>query len=321
MSALRAAAAALLLAACAPARDPAPGDELAAVAAELTALAGGLGPRSAPAFRSILERAVADDAYRCLPSPRAVFSSRAPEGERLITGVMPHYGFFDGPMRYRVRRDRDGWEVSVTLALTLPPEGGRVELPDCGLARELAGEADLASVGAVCTGTPYADSGSLSACPGSGTFSLPATRRNLRALLARWSREAPVAWNRDAARHGLGVRYRFSFVEASEVSPGRADIALPLSLTCGRTPYFASLRSGWSTPILAHEVGHVLGLLDEYEALSGLSPLYPKKAFAGAEISRMALSMREDTRFLPIHHYLVLRRAFCAEPRPTRPLP
>lgn len=321
MSALRAAAAALSLAACAPARDPAPGDDLAAVAAELDALAGGLGPRSAAAFRAILERAVADDAYRCLPSPRAVFSAAAPEGERLITGVMPHYGFFDGPMRYRVRRDRQGWEVSVTLALELPPDAARMELPDCGLARELAGPADLASIGAVCAGTPYADAGSLEACPGSGTFSVPATRAAMRALLARWSREAPVAWNRDAARHGLPVRYRFAFTEAAEVAPRQADLALPLSLTCGRTPYFASLRSGWSTPILAHEVGHVLGLLDEYEALSGLSRLYPKKAFAGAEASRMALSMREDTRFLPIHHYLVLRRYFCPEPRAEGPLP
>jgi hypothetical protein len=194
-------------------------------------------------------------------------------------------------------------------------------LPDCGLARELAGDADPASLGAVCTGTPYAESGSLEACPKSGHFSLPATRRAMRALLARWTREAPVAWNRDAARHGLPVRYRFSFVEEGEVSPGRADITLPLSLTCGRTPYFASLRSGWSTPILAHEVGHFLGLLDEYEALSGISRFYPKKAFAGAEISRMGLSMREDTRFLPIHHYLVLRRYFCAEPRPGAALP
>jgi hypothetical protein len=25
--------------------------------------------------------------------------------------------------------------------------------------------------------------------------------------------------------------------------------------------------------------------------------------------------MREETRVLPLHHYLVLRRAFCPEPR------
>jgi hypothetical protein len=79
------------------------------------------------------------------------------------------------------------------------------------------------------------------------------------------------------------------------------------------------MRTGWSLPVVAHEVGHLLGLLDEYEALSGIVRCYPKTPFRGAEISRMGLSMREDTRLLPIHHYLVLRRFFCAEPASVDP--
>lgn len=161
---------------------------------------------------------------------------------------------------------------------------------------------------------PYSLAGSLSACPGSGTFLLPAARPFMRALLHRWSREAASYYNRDAAYFGLPVRYTFDFRPADEVA-GPVDLRVPLSTTCGRTPYFSAFRSGWSLPIVAHEVGHVLGLLDEYEALSGLSSAYPKKPFAGAEISRMGLSMREETRVLPLHHYLVLRRAYCATPR------
>jgi len=187
-----------------------------------------------------------------------------------------------------------------------------MELPDCALPRELA------AADATCRGTPYSASPAPEACPGSGTFTIPATRAAMRALLARWSREAPAYYNRDAAYFGLPVRYRFTFVDAAEIGPGQADIVLPLALTCGRTPYFASFRSGWSLPVVAHEVGHVLGLLDEYEAFSGITRLYPKTPFPGAEISRMGLSMREGTRVLPLHHYLVLRRFFCPPPRPVR---
>ena len=111
------------------------------------------------------------------------------------------------------------------------------------------------------------------------------------------------------------MRYDFTSSPPADEIPGRADLAVPLSRTCGRTPYFSAFRSGWSLPIVAHEVGHVLGLLDEYETFSGLIPAYPKTPFPGAEVSRMGLSMREETLILPLHHYLVLRRAFCPEPR------
>jgi hypothetical protein len=202
------------------------------------------------------------------------------------------------------------------VAVELPPEGGTMELPDCVLAHELAGEGgDLAAIGAVCRGTPYSAAGSLDACPGSGTFSLPATRVAMRALLRRWSRDAAAYYDRDAAAFGLPVRYAFTFLPEDEVGPGLADLRVPLAITCGRTPYFASFRSGWSLPIVAHEVGHILGLLDEYETFSGIVPCYPKTPFPGAEVSRMGLSMREGTRVLPLHHYLVLRRYFCPAPR------
>ena len=286
------------------------------IATELDRLAGGLTIAHAATFRSILETTLAEDPYVCRPAVGDVFFGAAPEGERLVVGVMPHYGFFFGPMRYGVRRRAAAWEVTVTSAVDLPAEGGTMELPDCVIAEELAGAGrDVAAIGATCSGTPYAASGSLDACPGSGVFTVPATRRAMRALLARWSREAPAYWDRDAAAFGIPVRYRFAFVDADDVPPHRADLRVPLSTTCGRTPYFASFRSGWSLPIVAHEVGHVLGLLDEYETWSGITPLYPKTPFPGAEVSRMGLSMKEETRVLPLHHYLVLRRWFCPEPR------
>ncbi len=71
--------------------------------------------------------------------------------------------------------------------------------------------------------------------------------------------------------------------------------------------------------MLAHEVGHWLGLLDEYEMLSGIAGFYPKTPFPGAEVSRMGLSMKRETVVLPLHHYLVLRRYFCPEPESRDP--
>ncbi len=288
-------------------------DSLDAVDAELTALSDGLTAPHRATFRAILEDTIDKDPYVCRPSPRAVFFGPAPDGERGIAGELPHYGFFFGPMHYRIAHRSAGavgrWKVKVTIAIEPPTGAVDLELPDCDLVREAGGDEGR------CSGTPYSASPKTEACPGSGSFALTATPAHVRALLGRWSREAERYYTRDARAFGLPIDYDFDFVLAEGGPPLGADLCVPLSPTCGRTPYFSAFRSGWSLPIVAHEVGHVLGLLDEYEAFSGLSPLYPKTPFAGAEVSRMGLSMREGTRVLPLHHYLIVRRYFCAEPR------
>ena len=92
------------------------------VAGELEAMSiPFLGPRGHPeTFRAILADTIDKDAYLCMPSPRALFfgdASVVPDGERVIRGVMPHYGFFFGPMSYLVRRRAGRWEVSVRVAV------------------------------------------------------------------------------------------------------------------------------------------------------------------------------------------------------------
>lgn len=268
----------------------------------------------AETFSAILAQALGEDPHLCLPHPDRVFDL-GPDGwreagTRLVRSRVPHYGFFHGPVRYGVQRARAAWRVSAYV-LVHSEWGGELELAGC--------EAPADGPGGSCEGVAYADAPGTDVCPASGTFRAPRTREAVRALLARWSTDVEELYNRDAARFGLPVSYDFEFALSGELHDmPRVDVELPLEPTCGRTPYFASLRSGWSTPILAHEMGHWLGLIDEYEMLSGIVAAYPKTPFPGAEISRMGLSMKRGTVLLPIHHYLVLRRFYCAA-SPTDP--
>ena len=260
-------------------------------------------------FRGILADAIAKDAYVCLPRPREVFFGEVAEGERAIVGQMPHYGLFFGPMSYRVGRSGGRWRVRLLVAVVPPDPREMLELPDCAM----SGEVDEATA---CAEDRERET-TLEVCPPRARGLARATPRTVDALLGRYSREVAAYWSRDALAEGLPIDYDFEFRRAETADPSRVDMALPLVTTCGRTPYFSSLRSGWSLPIVAHEMGHVLGLLDEYETFSGM--FYPKTPFPGAEVSRMGLSMREATRVLPVHHYLVLRRWFCPSPGETTP--
>ena len=276
--------------------------------AELEALSESWVALNRETFSNILEHALAVDEFVCTPEPNRVFFGDTPAGVRLIRGSMPHYNFYYGPMQYSVRRQTGAWHVGASIAVQLPELSGRMELPDCSLAPKLDGAVE-------CSGQPFTSSRSRDVCPSVGHFTAPVTRHNVHVLLRHWTEHVSDYYNRDAHAQRLPLVYEFEFipVEAGQ-APVMASLVVPLATTCGRTPYFHAMRSGWSLPILAHEIGHVLGLLDEYEMFSGIFEFYPKTPFAGAERSRMGLSMREESQVLPLHHYLVLRRYFCPEP-------
>jgi hypothetical protein len=287
----------LLVSACQPSRT------ITVVSRELTHMAH-IAPRDAAHWDELLDDNVSKDAPRCLPPVSEVFAAPpGPSLERRIETSMPHYGWVRGPVLYRVGV-RDGmWRVALNIALDPSAVGASeiLELPDCKAPLD----------GMTCEGTPYEDDRGVDACPGSGRFRAPATRANLRLMLRRWSRDAEAYFNRDAEQFGIPVRYDFELFLSDDAGERSVDMRTPLWLSCGRTPYFTALRSGWSMPVLAHELGHFLGLLDEYEALSGIFSFYPKTPFAGSEGSRMGLSMKKHTLLFPMHHYLVLRRYHC----------
>lgn len=282
--------------------------ELARIQSQLEARSPSWVAEHRPTFESILAQGLAVDSYHCMPFPDDVFFGDTAVGTRVIWGEVPHYGVVWGPMHYRVTRATEGWLVQVRYAVD-PPSSDTLELPDCKLSESVPEM--------TCEGAPYSTSDSVDACPKVGAFRAPNTRASVDALLVQWSREVEEYYNRDAKSQGLPIRYDFEFQRASEGVA--SDIHLPLSSSCGRTPYFVSVRSGWSLPVLAHEVGHVMGLVDEYEMFSGIVGFYPKTPFLGAEKSRMGLSMRESSVVLPLHHYLILRRYFCPEPSSRDP--
>ena len=295
---------------CAVSRAPATPGSLGSIAGELDALAGPEVRSYGAVFRSVLEDALDKDEFVCAPTPHDVFFSRAPEGARVIRGAMPHYGVWFAPMRYEVRRGAGAWRVAVNVRVEPPPEGALLELPDCAL----AGRVDGPRAG------PRARAGESEApiCPSSRVFAARATTRTVQALLERWSTEVERYFNRDAAAFGLPVTYDFEFFLDEDARGRRVDLSLPLATTCGRTPYFAAASSGWSLPVLAHEMGHVLGLLDEFEDVGemlGIAYTSP----SGLELSRMGESRTEASMVLPLHHYLVLRRFFCPEPAAADP--
>jgi hypothetical protein len=292
-----------------PASDGGPA-AVGAISGELNGMAGpDLGSYHA-VFDAVLSDALDKDPYVCAPTPRSVFFGAAPEGARVIRGSMPHYGLYFGPMGYLVRRVGDAWRVEVNVAVEPPPGDATLLLPDCALEGQLDGELACNE-----PDEPYAWESEV--CPGGRVFGAKATRRSVRALLSRWSTEVERYFNRDARLFGLPVTYDFEFVLADE-SSSRVDITLPLAPSCARTPYFSSLQAGWSLPVIAHEIGHVLGLLDEFEDIGealGISYVTP----SGLELSRMGESRKEASRVLPLHHYLVLRRYLCPEPRQMDP--
>jgi hypothetical protein len=283
-----------------------------AIAHELDTLSGPEVAQYGEVFLKVLSDALAEDAYVCTPPPHAVFFGDAPAGARVVEGVMPHYGVFLAPMHYAVRRSASRWRVELRLVIDPPSPDELLELADCETARLLDGAS-------ACKPSLAPSFASDDFCPEAPIATAPATRANVERLLAHWSTGVERYYNRDAARFGLPIEYDFEFIlESDPPSQKRSDGSFALRAGCGRRPYIMGLDSGWSLPILAHEVGHMLGLLDEFENVGEMIGLGYKTP-SGLETSRMGESRRDDTMILPLHHYLVLRRYFCPEPTTRDP--
>lgn len=106
-------------------------------------------------------------------------------------------------------------------------------------------------------------------------------------------KEAQALWN--DSRPEMDFPYEFLF--EIEKDQKKAHYSLNIKDKT-RGPYSVNWSRGWSSESIAHELGHMMGLSDEYETLSG--KMYCLK------ISLMCGS--KNSKLMPHHYYFILRR-------------
>ncbi len=106
-------------------------------------------------------------------------------------------------------------------------------------------------------------------------------------------RMAEQIWNSHAVV--LDFKYSFEFEIVENQSQAHFSVQL---LNDTRGPYDTNWNRNWSAISIAHEVGHMLGLGDEYQTLTSVSDCLPQ--------SIMCESFRADPMWL--HYYFILRR-------------
>ncbi len=131
-------------------------------------------------------------------------------------------------------------------------------------------------------------------------------------------------------RYSPGGRFFFRFIAET------TDAALPhfqVHLDAGstRTPFDVTWGEEWSWHLLAHEIGHMMGLDDEYGQLRktlghaigedkrwDVDPVDKVRWFQCDSTSLMCDSKGEASTPLRYHYYLLLRRRFCRVTPPDR---
>ncbi len=145
------------------------------------------------------------------------------------------------------------------------------------------------------------------------------------AVQAKMDRAAEL-WT--AHSPGGAVRFRFR-AETSDVTWPHFQVALYAGE--GRTPFDVSWSEAWPWHLLAHEIGHMMGLDDEYGQLKKTwghaigqdgvwdHDLADKVRWFGCNpASLMCDSRGEQSVPLPYHYYALLRRRACRVTPPSR---
>lgn len=107
---------------------------------------------------------------------------------------------------------------------------------------------------------------------------------------------AEAVWNNSREAFGA-IKYKFKFKVANTAKEAHFSVRL---VDDTRGPYDTQWARNWSHKIIAHELGHMLGLGDEYQTVSGKQDCVMK--------SLMCSSFQGQP--LPYYYYHVLRRLF-----------
>jgi len=124
-----------------------------------------------------------------------------------------------------------------------------------------------------------------------------ATPADTKALSEKFT-QAEALWNSNAVE--LDFPYRFHFQAVPTAKQAHFSVQL---LDSTRGPYDQFWARDWRARTIAHELGHMLGLGDEYQTLSGEVDCLP------------ASLMCDNNRGLPMkhHYYFILRRLLSNE--------
>jgi len=112
-------------------------------------------------------------------------------------------------------------------------------------------------------------------------------------------KNASEIWN----RHQVPLSFPYQFRFSVEPDSSRAHFSVNIQDST-RGPYNTNWSRTWQGPTIAHEVGHMMGLADEYKTLSG-------------EIDCLEESLMCNSWWGSLwthHYYLVLRRIFTEHP-------
>lgn len=105
--------------------------------------------------------------------------------------------------------------------------------------------------------------------------------------------QAEEIWNSHATI--LDFKYKFCFQIVNTASDAHFSVQL---LDSTRGPYDTNWNRNWSSISIAHEIGHMFGLGDEYQTLTSVSDCLPQ--------SIMCESFRANPMWH--HYYFILRR-------------
>lgn len=100
-------------------------------------------------------------------------------------------------------------------------------------------------------------------------------------------------WNFSRPAHDFPYEFLFEV----ETDPKKAHYSVNIKDDT-RGPYSVNWGRSWNSESIAHELGHMMGLADEYETLSGESYCLKISLMCGSRNSQL----------MPHHYYFILRR-------------